>query len=887
MIKNFVKYIFLSIFLLQVPKALAAEEHVPTQEEYIAKEAPFLGQLLYLYNYYAEIDKKYPGAALDSADLTPIVREMYPAAAPQEVYDKADSIKGRLRAYRYFKNLYNKIMADMLVPEPPPLIVEDADIDSKDVGDYIDSPELVVINDFKKVLSYSYDKRDIEAIEAKIEREKAQDNSHFGQLKQHVKKLEWRKLPFYGLVYDDPFTGRDGIGAWQEKDGLKARLLAADSALGTKAKLKAGIELKLPKDKFIWAQEGKSHTKPQIDFLASENLADAKIYWPLPTRLYHGEADYTAYAKSLLIPIELEAADKNKPLKLKAHLQTELCDFSSCLPTKLDLELTLASGVAEPSAVNNYITTEFNLLPPKTDDDIKIQSVVVDIPQEKNSPEVLRVTIDIDTSLSEFSIFAETAEKIELSAPKITIDGRRIVARFYAKDPAAKLSGKDFTITAKLGKFNSLRNTYTAQSASGFDTLRPVLSLGLVLLALLGGFLLNFMPCVFPALSLKLMGLSAFGGSNESRVKRSFALSALGIYIGFALIILLLCLLKFIGMSIGWGMQFQNPLFLVFMMLVLVLFITQIKGITRLSLPPKLQKQSTRQENLFWLCGGIFVVLLSTPCTAPYLGTVVGFALAGSYLDIVIILSAVALGLSLPYLLICLWPDVVLLMPKPGAWQQKLERLMLGLLLITLLWLLSVFASQSGIWAAVRQSLYLLVIWFVLWFRRQTYDKLEDIPETTENKSKARRFLARLFICILGLFVLLSGADAAFSFRKHQQITAQTTSTELQYDYIKNQVAAGKTVFVTIGADWCLTCRYNEFTVLNNDAVKGYIQRLNVELIEIDWTDYNQEVLDFMEKFGRKGLPFYVIFSPKVPDGLVLPEILTEKDLNDILREAV
>ena len=267
----------------------------------------------------------------------------------------------------------------------------------------------------------------------------------------------------------------------------------------------------------------KTHYKPRLDLTASDNLSSYRLYWPLPLRLYHDKTDYTVYGGTLVLPLELWAVDKNKPLLLQGKLQFRLCDFSGCNPRSLELKLDLAPGTSEASAVNNFIINNFNLLPPAEDDNLTVKRLVVDKPLSADEPQVLRVVIDIDTALSEFDIFIENKDGIEFYAPRITIDGRRIIARFTAVDNRADLVGKEFVLTAKIGKFVSLRQKFTAEIASVFDTLRPELSWGLVFLAFIGGFILNFMPCVFPALSLKLMSLSSFGGSNEQTVRRGFA----------------------------------------------------------------------------------------------------------------------------------------------------------------------------------------------------------------------------------------------------------------------------------------------------------------------------------------------------------------------------
>ena len=179
------------------------------------------------------------------------------------------------------------------------------------------------------------------------------------------------------------------------------------------------------------------------------------------------------------------------------------------------------------------------------------------------------------------------------------------------------------------------------------------------------------------------------------------------------------------------------------------------------------------------------------------------------------------------------------------------------------------------------------MIWFIFWFRSLIFQQLDAAVETEDAKIRSRRFFLQISRLLLAVLLVVSLIDGNLSFGAHRRETLKSTVSELDYDYIRSQVASGRTVFVSIGADWCLTCRFNQITVLQNDMIKEYLRRHSVVTVDIDWTGYNPRVSEFMEKFGRKGLPFYVIFSPKVPDGLVLPEILTEKDLRDILREAV
>ena len=203
--------------------------------------------------------------------------------------------------------------------------------------------------------------------------------------------------------------------------------------------------------------------------------------------------------------------------------------------------------------------------------------------------------------------------------------------------------GKNFEVSAKLDDINTIRTNIKPQQASFFDTERPELSLGLLALAVLGGFILNFMPCVFPVLALKILAITKFGGSNAAKVRRGFLFTCLGLVTAFLILIGLLILLKSLGYALGWGMQFQSTSFLLIMSFVLIVFMLQIAGIINLGTPQwadRLLRSPNQSEDLLNFLTGLLLVLLSTPCSAPYLGTAIGFALAGSYSDIVIIMTA-------------------------------------------------------------------------------------------------------------------------------------------------------------------------------------------------------------------------------------------------------
>lgn len=215
---------------------------------------------------------------------------------------------------------------------------------------------------------------------------------------------------------------------------------------------------------------------------------------------------------------------------------------------------------------------------------------------------------------------------------------------------------------------------------------------------------------------------------------------------------------------------------------------------------------------------------------------------------------------------------------------ERLNNIMGFMLFLTLLWLLSVLFAQAGFWPVFRLGLYLAVFLFVLYYRREALDAVDGSDFEPEIKTRVVRLYNRSILSVLFFIFAVAAVDVVTHFNRAQEERTAERAAYIDYDAISDKIRAGRTVVVAVGADWCLTCKYNEAVVFNNAIVENLLKNSNTELIEVDWTSYNPEVLAFMKKFGRQGLPFYVVFSPMVPDGMVMPEVLSERTLSKILR---
>lgn len=894
--KKILYFIFFTCFFLNCTAALASEGgevildlDAPGQEMHEITLESQINDVIEVGQYF---DLNYPGNRINE-DFIEDVRKFFPNAGLQELYDKQALIRDGVKFYRFFRDTYNSVKEKMLIPEEPPLVVADKDYDTGYKEEYIETApdQLAVIEDFKKVLSYGPDSRDYKAFEQKYIKDHAKDmpKDKLDRFAMMVKKLDWKKLPFYGVIFEDPFSGKDGMGKWVEADGVKLRAITAGSKTGKNKNMRGAVHFSLKDGYAVLALPSGEFSKPKIDFSGSENLESASVFYPFPERqVGEGNSDLAVYTENFAIPVLFTMKDSAQPLKLNGAVKFTLCktDGSGCQSMELKPGLILEPGDDFRSAVNNFVIQSFNNLPQTGSGDVELKEAVVDT--EKDGGEVLRLIFKQSAPVAKFDVFIDDASHLAFERPRVAINGDDIIARLIPLQKDAKLEGKEFDVTVRYGSNDSFRTKITAKESSWFDFMQNKLTVGIILLGILGGFILNFMPCVFPVLSIKLISLTKFGARSGNKTSKNFLLTVGGIFASFFVIAALLSLLKYLGYSIGWGMQFQSPSFLVLMIFVITLFMAQIWGLFDFRIPDKLNRFLTKRDendNLVHFLTGILIVLMATPCTAPYLATAIGFALSGSVMDIFVIMMAVAFGLSIPYFLLLFIADITIYLPKPGPWMNKLNNFMILMLLLTLVWLFSILYAQAGIAAAAWLFLFSFLFLAVVWFFNLLMRAIDLRPENEADKKRLRRFFRFIALSLCALLVLLSLWNTHRDFTERQEQELASKERVINYDEIAAYIRDDKIVIVSVGADWCLTCVYNDVSVFSKYRFKEMLRNEDVVMIDIDWTNYNAEVLDFMEKFGRKGLPFYVLFSKMIPDGMVLPEVLSETELLKIIRD--
>jgi thiol:disulfide interchange protein DsbD len=397
----------------------------------------------------------------------------------------------------------------------------------------------------------------------------------------------------------------------------------------------------------------------------------------------------------------------------------------------------------------------------------------------------------------------------------------------------------------------------------------------------LGGMILNLMPCVLPVISLKIFGFIAQAGESPAKILRHGLAFAAGIFVWFLGLAVLVIALKSGGAQVTWGaFQFQNPYFVIGLSVLVFLFALNLFGVFEITLPwqatTSLDQAASREGYSGSFFQGLFATLLATPCTAPFLGSALGFAFGQSALVILVMFASVALGMAFPYLLLSAFPSWRHFIPKPGVWMERLKQFMGFPLLATNLWLLWVIQNQRGVEAV----LLLLMLFLMLAFFAWVYGSLA----------------ARAHALVLLLVLLLAGGATIAVARMIQRVSPvyagvhSPTLNGLSWTPFTPQALAslraeGKPVLVDFTASWCLTCQFNERTAIDVPAVRQLLQQKGIVAMKGDWTNSDPAITEVLKSFGRVGVPL-VVFYPEGKESapIVLPELLTERIVLEALK---
>lgn len=382
------------------------------------------------------------------------------------------------------------------------------------------------------------------------------------------------------------------------------------------------------------------------------------------------------------------------------------------------------------------------------------------------------------------------------------------------------------------------------------------------------------MPCVLPVLSIKILGIINKSGKSTKYIRTSFLYTILGIITSFLILAGFAISLKNAGEIAGWGTQFQNPIFLIFLSVLTLAFAVNLLGLFEINLPSflndKINSGLDKADNSAFFGNfltGMFATILATPCTAPFLSTAIAFSLSTTNLNILIIFFFMGIGLALPYILFFISPSLVKYLPKPGRWMEVAKKIFGLLLIATFLWLIYVLGGL-GRWfsAASLVITAFIMICFMGFAKRRNLDKAATFKSIIWG-----------FVVAFGMAYWLSETI------EKAPMHSDEIWVEFSESKITEYVKGGDIVFVDVTADWCITCKFNKANVVY--PMLDYFKQKEVVLMKADYTSPSEPIARYLGRNGAYAIPFNVVYGLNAPEGIKLPSILTEKAVKDAVEK--
>ena len=586
-----------------------------------------------------------------------------------------------------------------------------------------------------------------------------------------------------------------------------------------------------------WKNPGDSGGPIEISWDLPDGFSVSDIQWPLPEKIEYPPLMTYGYEDFVIYPMILTIPDNYKEDGFEMVADILIC-ADVCIPESGKISSNLLE-IESDSLIYEWLES----IPSKS---IPIQTSI------RNN--ILEIEFTFEKEVKEIYFFPDENRSIDYSSNQ----------NFYKNDDSYLLSINLFDDELKSisGVLDIDGTGYNVSSSGVKDSNEEGASfITALIFALIGGLILNLMPCVFPVISLKVLSFVSMGGSSSQKIRNHALIFTAGVIVSFMLIALVIVLFKQAGNAVGWGFQLQSPLIVGILSMIMV-FISLVL-ITDNSFGESLTKLGNigNSQNGYYssFLTGVLAVVVASPCTAPFMGTAIGYALIQPSGETVPIFLSLSFGFSLPYLLLAVNPKLIDFLPKPGNWMVTLKEFFAFPMMATAIWLLWVFSLQ------VSQNLviFLLIGWLLLalnfWIFQKNYKTITKII-----------FLVVSLVSML--YFLPSSEDVEIE--QNQIIGSATQWYEGIEDEMRNK---NQPYFINFTAAWCITCQSNEITAFSKQDFKNLLKEKNIEYIKADWTNRNDAITKSLKKYGRSGVPFYVYWEPGYANPKILPAILTDQ----------
>lgn len=648
---------------------------------------------------------------------------------------------------------------------------------------------------------------------------------------------------------------------WSSGVESQVRLISPITNNNNQKEIYLGLEYQLQEGwKTYWQSPGDGGFPQEIDWSKSFNIKTLEIEWPTPKQFEILGMQSIGYSDHVIFPLKILLENESLLTTIILDINYLVCK-DICIPGNAHLELNISSG-------------ESNL----TQHSFILEKAISNIPQKNLKLSFLEVSEIKAYSNDDFiSIeYSAIAKKIFIS-PSVFL---HTTYGLPVKDPIIKLSANSKNLDAQF-IFNKVlinddiidtqiiisdnNKSYVSKKIITFENKKKINNnnyLFIVLIAFIGGLILNGMPCVLPVLSIKLLSILQHE-NDRSSIRKSFFLTSMGIISSFVLLAISFIFMRYLGYSVGWGIQFQQPIFLMVIVLILTLFTLNLFGFFEFTIPNFANSTSIfflqNNYNTRDFFNGFFATLMATPCSAPFVGTALTFAFTQSSLSLLYIFISMGVGMASPYIFISTLPQMLKFLPKPGKWTVYLKYFLGLLLLGTILWICSILLNHFNYYF-ILLSLILVITVLIL-----------------NHFFELKKTFTLVAICI---FFILSN----FSFFSSNYNKINSDWLDFNLVSIEKLIHEDNIVFIDVTADWCATCQFNKINVLNNSLVEEAFSKFNVTKVKADWTKPNKKIEKFLQDNNKFGIPFNIVYDKNNINGIELSELLSANEVLETLN---
>ncbi|WP_349821233.1 thioredoxin family protein [Chlamydia abortus] len=664
-----------------------------------------------------------------------------------------------------------------------------------------------------------------------------------------------------------------------------AILISEGSHIPKGGTFRLGIKIAAPKGSHIyWKNPGEVGSPLRIHWILPKGFTVEEEHWPTPKVFEEEGVTFFGYDDQAFIVADIrapESLDDQESVVLKAHVEWLACG-ESCVPGNVNLELSLpyrdGAAILYPERTAEFaqtLQTQPRLLEDQTITLGRSQDgeIILNISGQKNRAE--KAWFISEKADKIFAYSEEAVSEASGTAWKLKIKTLSGVQKNQELQGILLLTDKAGGEVASFAVRGQISDSESGTSALGNYVM-------IMIMAFLGGLLLNIMPCVLPLVTLKVYGLIKSAGEHRSSVIINglcFTLGVVGCFWGLAGVA---SLLKMLGHNIGWGFQLQEPMFVATLVIVFFLFALSSLGLFEMgtmfaSLGGKLQSTESggsKNKAVGAVFNGVLATLVTTPCTGPFLGSILGLVMSLSFIKQLLIFTSIGLGMALPYLVFSIFPKMLSVLPKPGSWMSTFKQLTGFMLLGTVTWLAWIFGSETSTTALIILLAGLWLTGIGAWILGKW--------GTPVSPKKHRVIASTVFLGFVAGALSLSFVASKHFVEATETAVVQENNVWQPFSSAKlaQLRKEGRAVFVNFTAKWCLTCQMNK-PVLYARAVQEMFKEHGVVTLEADWTRKDPEITEELARLGRASVPSYVYYPADQSDPIVLPEKITQSVLED------